>query len=544
MRDKETTADAEAVDTGELDPDACYRAIASRDPRFDGRFFTGVTTTGIYCRPVCPARTPKRENVRFFACAAAAAAAGFRPCRRCRPETAPGTPAWIGSAATVSRALRLIGEGALDGDAGGVDALALRLGVGARHLSRLFARHLGAAPIAVAQTRRVHFARELVGSTDLPISRIAFCSGFSSVRRFNAAMKAAFGRSPSEIRERRGGGERTGALEFRLAYRPPYDFEALLAFLRGREIPGVESIDASSYRRAFRVGETTGTLEVTHAAEARALTLRVLAPPSRDLVLLVERVRRLFDLGADPLRIATSLSRDPRLAPLVAARPGLRVPGAWDGFETAVRAILGQQVSVAAATTLAGRLAREFGSPLGGAAAFGLTHLFPDPAALATAEIASRLPLQRSRADAIRSLARAIRDGELALDAARGLEDAVARLRALPGIGEWTAQVVALRVFGEPDAFPAGDLGIRKALGIDSERDVLRAAEAWRPWRAYAALHLWNQPRPAAAPKKGRRSGETANPPRRNSRHADRTTRSRDGRGRREAPRTPAAARR
>lgn len=527
-----------------LDPDACYRAIASRDPRFDGRFFTGVTTTGIYCRPVCPARTPKRENVLFFACAAAAEAAGFRPCRRCRPETAPGTPAWIGSAATVSRALRLIGEGALDGDSGGVGALARRLGVGARHLSRLFARHLGAAPIAVAQTRRVHFARELVGSTDLAISRVAFCSGFSSVRRFNAAMKAAFGRSPSEMRERRGGARAAadGALEFRLAYRPPYDFDALLGFLRQRAIPGVESIDGSRYRRAFRVGETTGTLEVAHAEDERSLRLRVAAAPSRDLVLLVERVRRLFDLGADPLRIALALSRDPRLAPLVAARPGLRVPGAWDGFETAVRAILGQQVSVAAATTLAGRLAREFGSPLGSAAADGLTHLFPGPATLATADIASRLPLQRSRADAIKALARALRDGALALDAARGLDDAVARLRALPGIGEWTAQVVALRVFGEPDAFPAGDLGIRRALGLDAEKDVLREAEAWRPWRAYAALHLWNRTPPSAAAKKTKRR-RTDETPRRNARLADRPAGARRGRGRREAPRTAAPAR-
>ncbi len=517
---------------GSLDFDACYRALETRDARFDGRFFTGVTSTGIYCRPVCPASTPRRKNVRFFAHAAAAARAGFRPCRRCRPESAPGTPAWIGTAATVSRALRLIGEGALDGD-DGVETLARRLGVGPRHLSRLFARHLGASPIAVAQTRRVHFARALLESSDHPISRLAFCAGFQSVRRFNAAMRDAFAMSPSEMR--RTGPAPGGTIEFRLAYRPPYDWDTILAFLRARAIPGVEDADESAYRRTFSIGETTGTIKVAHEPEARALRLRVLAPPSRDLMEVVERTRRLFDLGADPLRIQETLLRDPRLRPLVKERPGLRVPGAWAPFETAVRAILGQQVSVAAATTLAGRLARTFGTPLEGAP--GLTHVFPRPEALESAALEPALPLPTARAAAIRALARALRLGDVNLDAPASLDEAIERLRKLPGFGDWTAHTVALRVLGEPDAFPAGDLGIKKALGLESARDVLRVAEAWRPWRAYAALHLWNSSPLNATPKRTSHAN-------RNSRHADRPDHPDRGRGRKKAARTQSPSRR
>jgi AraC family transcriptional regulator of adaptative response / DNA-3-methyladenine glycosylase II len=487
-----------------LDPDLCYRAVLSRDPRFDGRFFTAVTTTSIYCRPICPARTPKRQNVRFYACAAAAEAAGFRPCRRCRPEAAPGTPPWLGSLATVSRAMRLIGEGALDESS--VPDLARCLGVGPRHLSRLFQRHLGASPIAVALTRRVHFARRLIVETPLPMTEIALGVGFASIRRFNDAMRGALGQSPSEIRRKLGGhsaGQR--ALELRLAYRPPYDWDSILQFLSKRALPGVEEIDAHSYRRTFccGAGEQTGIVSVVHVPEARSLVLAVEGTTSRELFSIVARVRRLFDLGADPLTIDAQLARDPALAPLVAERPGLRVPGAWDGFEVAVRTILGQQVTVRAATTLAGRLVAALGQPLANGGQGRLTHVFPDAATIAKANLVRLLPLQRSRADAIRALASAVARGELSLDVPRDLPEAIARLRRLPGIGEWTAQCIAMRALGEPDAFPAGDLGVRQALAaggvLPSETDVLRRAEAWRPWRAYAARHLWTRDRTPAA---------------------------------------------
>jgi AraC family transcriptional regulator of adaptative response / DNA-3-methyladenine glycosylase II len=476
-----------------LDPDICYRAVASRDARFDGRFFTAVTTTGIYCRPICPARTPGRGNVRFYPCAAAAEEAGFRPCRRCRPETAPGSPAWIGTPVTVRRALRLIDAGVLDGRGADVATLAAHLGIGDRHLRRLFANHLGASPLAVAQTRRAHFARQLVDQTDLPLTRIAFAAGFGSVRRFNTAMLSTFGAPPSALRRSPRAAE-PGVVTLRLPYRPPLAWTALLAFLRERAIPGVESVDETTYRRAARAGEATGVIAIRPAANGPYLELSApvaLAPALADLVL---RARRLCDLDADPAAIDRDLRRDPLLAPRVRARPGLRVPGAWDRGELAVRAVLGQQVSVAAARTLAGRLAAALGEPLADAPVGGPTHLFPTPAALAQADL-TRFGLTRARAAALGGLAAALRDGRLDLDDAADPDDLRARLEALPGIGPWTAQYVALRALGDPDAFPAGDLGVRKALatavGPATAAAVLARAEAWRPWRAYATLHLW-----------------------------------------------------
>jgi len=509
-----------------LDPAMCYQAVLSRDPRFDGRFFTGVLTTGIYCRPVCPARTPRLENVRFFACSAAAEDAGFRPCRRCRPETAPGTPAWTGTCATIARSLRLIAEGALDRS--GVDEMAERLGVGARHLRRLFAERLGASPLAIARTRRVHFARRLIDETDLPIADIAFASGFRSLRRFNTAIREAFGGPPTALRarhglrmERRGrdprhdSGNRSAPrrreLSLRLPFRPPFDWDSILAFFACRAIPGVEEVVDRAYRRTIETGGRAGTIEIRCAPGGGALLLQLGTPPSDDLLRVVERARRLFDLDADPLPIAAHLAKDPFLGAAVAARPGLRVPGAWDPFEIAIRAVLGQQVSVAGARTLAGRLVRAHGETLP-AASGALTHVFPTPRALACGDLTS-IGLPRARAEALRALATAFRDRPDLLDGAPGLDDALLRLQEIPGIGPWTAGYIAMRGMGEPDALPSGDLGLRRALRGGSVREIESRAEAWRPWRAYATIHVWH-PDFAVA----REPRETANRSRRRKR--------------------------
>lgn len=472
----------------QLDPAACYRALRARDRRFDGRFFVGVRTTGIYCRPVCPARTPLRRNIDFYACAAAAEAAGLRPCKRCRPETSPGTPAWLGSSALVSRALRLIRAGALDD--GDVAALAHRLGIGDRQLRRLFDQHLGASPAAVARAQRVQAARALIDQTGLPMVEVSAAAGFQSLRQFNHAVRQRFGAPPRELRRRAARGGESVAL--RVSYRPPFDWPGLLAFLAVRATPGVERVDAGRYRRTVRIGDTTGWIEVAPAPDAAALEVRLSPCDGAALLPALEGVRRVFDLGADPLQIAAQLRADQRLRPLLRARPGLRVPGAWDPFEVAVRGIAGQQISVAGATTIIGRLVRRCGTPV--ELGDGLTHLFPTPAALAEADL-SGIGMPAARSAALRALARAVAGGGLRLDAARGLGDAVERLRALPGIGEWTAQYIAMRGLGEPDAFPFGDLVLCQALGNGagkvSAAELARAAEAWRPWRAYAALHLW-----------------------------------------------------
>jgi len=496
----------------ELDATRCYRALLARDARFDGRFFTAVRTTGIYCRPICPPPTPKAVNVRFFACAAAAEAAGFRACLRCRPQAAPGTPAWMGSSAVVSRALRLIGADALDD--GDVESLAARVGLGGRQLRRLFAEHLGASPAQVARARRVHFARALVDDTDLPMAEVAFAAGFRSIRQFNHAIRAHFRESPRRLRARRlrrdvhadaragtkaasvdvvGRDAPSPGLVVRLSYRPPLDWAGLLRFLARRATPGVEVVDGDVYRRTIGTPDAHGEIEVRHAAADRHLVMEVRLSEHDDLIQVVERARRLFDLAADPLRIIGELRRRPELRAAVAARSGVRVPGAWDGFELAVRAVLGQQVTVAGATTLAGRLVAAFGTPVASASA-GLTHLFPAAHVVAAADLAP-IGIPRARAATIRALAAAVADGTLRLDAALDLDDAIARLVAIPGVGEWTAHYIAMRALGEADAFPASDLGLRRALGNGAgplaARDVERMAEAWRPWRAYAAMHLW-----------------------------------------------------
>ncbi|MFQ5653444.1 MAG: AlkA N-terminal domain-containing protein [Planctomycetota bacterium] len=479
----------------ELDPRVCYRALTSRDPRFDGRFFTAVLTTGIYCRPICPAPMPRRVNLRYYRCAAAAEEVGYRPCRRCRPECSPGTPEWAGPSSIVARAHRLIGEGFLDG--GSIETLAERVGIGPRQLRRLFREHLGASPVAIAQTRRIHFARKLIDETRLPMIEVAFEAGFASVRRFNAALKAAYARTPTELRRlssRPNGIGGASALQLRLPYRPPLDWDSLISFLGPRATPGVEEVVGGAYRRTISLGECRGIIEVRPSKDGNCLLLAIRAEVAQELLQVSERARRLFDLRADPHGIAAHLRRDPLLAPVVEASPGMRVPGAWDGFEVAVRAILGQQVSVKAATTLAGRLAEAHGEPLGGRAEPPLSRLFPVPEALADADL-SAIGLPGARAKAIRNLATAVRDGAVAFDGAEGLEAFHDGIRALPGVGRWTAQYIAMRALGDPDAFPADDLGLRKAVSRSStpvsRGGLATLAEAWRPWRAYAAMYLW-----------------------------------------------------
>ena len=479
----------------DLDPDACYRAIATRDARFDGRLFIAVKTTGVYCRPICPARTPKRENLVFYPSAAAAQEAGFRPCLRCRPETAPDLGVWRGTSNTVSRALALIEKGGLDGP--DVEALAERLGVGERQLRRLFRRHLGASPIAVAQTRRVLLAKHLIHETRLPMSEVALAAGFGSIRRFNETFQRLFGRAPSTLR--RGGAAPTGPtgeVVILLPYRPPYDWPAMRAFLRARAIPGVETVTRDGYARTIEIGGAHGTVAVRPTA-LNALRATIQFPQLSALPTIVARLRRVFDLVADPEVIGAHLAEDPALAPLVAARPGLRVAGAWDGFELAVRALLGQQITVTAAVGLAGKLVATYGKPLTGAIRGfdGLTHVFPGPERLAEDDL-SGLGLTRARAAALGSLARAvIADPEL-FGPRRSLDEAIVKLRALPGVGEWTAQYIAMREMREPDAFPAADIGLMRALADRKGRRpspaaLLARAERWRPWRAYAAQHLW-----------------------------------------------------
>lgn len=483
----------------ELDHEACYRIIRQRDARYDGRLFTGVKTTGIYCRPVCPARTPLSQNVTFFPTAAAAQEAGFRPCLRCRPETSPDLGAWRGTFNTVSRALALIEQGALDD--GDVESLADRLGVGERQLRRLFQQHLGASPVAAAQTRRVLLARQLLHETALPITEVAYASGFGSVRRFNETFQTLYRRAPNELR-RSARAERpmaeAGALELTLPFRPPYDWDAMIEHLAARAIPGVESVTQGAWRRTIALGGDEGTVAVRRG-RGHALVATVRFPGLTALPKVIARLRRVFDLGADPVAIGECLSADPTLAPLVAARPGLRAPGAWDGFELAVRAVLGQQVSVGAAVTLLGRLVARLGRRREGADD-GLTHLFPTPEAVSRAEL-SALGVPGARARTLTAIATAVLDRPELLETARDLDEATARLTAIPGVGPWTAHYIALRQLREPDAFPSSDVGLLRALAApDGTRPTPAALEArsqaWRPWRAYAAQHLWTSTPP------------------------------------------------
>ena len=474
----------------DLDAGVCYRAMIARDARFDGRFFVAVRTTGIYCRPICWARTPKRENITFYPTAAAAQAAGYRPCLRCRPECSPGVGSWRGTFNTVWRALTLIESGALN--EGDVDALAERLGVGERHLRRLFEQHIGASPIAVAQTRRVLLAKQLIHETALSMTDVALAAGYGSVRRFNETFRALFGRPPSALRRDRV--ERNSAVQLTLAYRPPYDWDELLRFLGARAAEGVESAGAEGYARTFEIDGAAGHVLVTPRPKHR-LAVSIEVPRVTAIPSVVARIRRMFDVDADPAVIAAHLREDATLRDRLAKRPGLRVPGAWDGFEIAVRAILGQQISVGAASQLASRLVAAFGRPYEHAARpHRLTHLFPTAERLRDADVAS-IGMPRARGAAISALAAAAIADPTLFDPGQDRSAAIARFRNIAGIGEWTAQYIAMRALHDTDAFPASDLGIMRALA-DGERrpsvqEVSRCAEAWRPWRAYAAIHLW-----------------------------------------------------
>ncbi len=463
-----------------LDPTLCYRAVQSRDARFDGRFFTAVHTTGIYCRPICPARTPKFGNVSFYACAAAAEEAGFRACLRCRPEAAPGSAAWVGTCAVVARALRLIERGALNED--GIEALAAQVGLSDRHLRRLFERHLGASPVRIARQHRLSMAKKLLEETELPMGQLAFAAGFSSVRRFNAEIKNSFGASPAQLRKKK----RTSGFSLRLPYQAPLDWPRLVAFLAPRMLRGVESIDLQSYRRHLPKGQL-----IVRPAQG-CLRMELQGEPLGEgsgggLLDLIFRVRALFDLGASPAVIAAHFAEDPLLGTRVQAAPGLRVPGAFDGFEVAVRALLGQQVSVAAASTVAGRLVERLGER-----ACSDGRLFPRPERIARARVSTlcALGLPGARARALRELAGAVGQG---LDLRPHADPARAReaLLKISGIGAWTASYVSMRVFSEPDAFLSTDLVLRKKTELNARELSLRA-EAWRPWRSYAAMYLWS----------------------------------------------------
>jgi AraC family transcriptional regulator, regulatory protein of adaptative response / DNA-3-methyladenine glycosylase II len=505
-----------------LDSDTCYRAVMARDPRFDGRFFTGVTSTGIYCRPVCPARTPARANVRFFAHAAAAEAAGFRACRRCRPEASPGSPDWNVRADLAGRAVRLIADGYVD--AHGISGLAARLAVTQRHLHRLLVTELGAGPLALARTARLQTARRLLAETTMPITDVAFASGFSSVRQFNASVRESSGRTPSELRTRArrtgpgGLGARDGTpgtwLSLRLACREPFDAAGWLGFLAARAIPGVEQVTADRYARTVRTAAGPGIIELIPRPGQGHVLLRAQLSRLGTIAPLVGRARRLLDADADPAAIGAALATDDLLAPLVRARPGLRVPGAYDGFELAVRAVLGQQVSVAAASTFAGRLAARRGVPLPAdgppnglpaattkaavstvaaraAGLPGLNVVFPGPEMLADADL-DGLGLSTARQRTLRALATAAATGRLTLDPGADPGEIAARLAELPGIGPWTIGYILMRAAADPDAFPAADLGLRRALarlGAPPGHE-----SRWRPWRAYAAIQLWSWP--------------------------------------------------
>jgi len=460
--------------TEDMDADVCYRAVKARDARFDGLFFTAVRTTGIFCRPVCPARTPLLRNVEFFPNAAAAQAAGYRPCLRCRPEVSPDLPVSAGTSATVNRALRLINEGALDN--GSAAQLADRLGLTDRHLRRLFLEHVGVPPVVVAETRRLLFAKRLITETHLPFSQVASSSGYQSLRRFNEAIRHTYQRNPGELRRCKPPDTNAEpAIELKLNYRPPYDWSAFLRFVGRRAIAGLETVEDDCYRR--------NGISVRRNLRENCLVARIEPENTSRLRPAVEQIRFFFDLRANSSEIAAHLRKSPALRGIVSPSGGLRLPGCWDPFELAVRAILGQQVTVRGASTLASRLVEQFGP------------LSPDK--LADADLAC-IGLPGTRAESLRSLARAVCDGSLRLDGSAATSEVIEKLCTLPGIGAWTANYIAMRGLGDPDAFPSSDLGLLKAAGVSSPRRLEALAEAWRPWRSYAALYLWE-----SLPKKG-----------------------------------------
>ncbi|HEX6515974.1 MAG TPA: AlkA N-terminal domain-containing protein [Nocardioidaceae bacterium] len=497
------------------DTEACYRAVKSRDRRFDGVFYTAVRTTGIYCRPSCPAITPQKKNVQFFRTAAAAQNAGFRACRRCLPDATPGDPDWDVAADVAGRAMRLVADGVVERE--GVEGLAHRIGYTSRHLNRILTAEVGAGALALARARRAQTARILIETTVMPFADVAFASGFASVRQFNDTIRAVYAGTPSELRGRAGGQPAAdGRIQLRLAVRAPFAGRELLSFLAARAVPGVEAAGEGWYARTLRLPHGHGTVRLTMPTDPApdgtdfvSCTLSV--SDLRDLGAAVERCRRVLDADCDPIAVDDSLASDPRLAVLVRRHPGLRVPGHVDGAELAVRAVLGQQVSVEGARTLAARIVRRYGEQLPAASdAPGdrlaePTYLFPAPDVLAEAD-PDDLPMPRARARALTTLCAAIAEGRLALDRSADRADVRAALLALPGVGPWTADYIAMRALGDPDAFLPTDVGVRNALRLLGEdpADAAATGLAWRPWRSYALMHLWTslaaQPAGTASP--------------------------------------------
>jgi AraC family transcriptional regulator, regulatory protein of adaptative response / DNA-3-methyladenine glycosylase II len=483
-----------------LDPATCYRAVESRDRRFDGRFIVGVTTTGVYCRPSCPTPVrPRPGNVRFFPGAAAAQRAGFRSCKRCRPDATPGSPDWDVRADLAARAIRLIDDGVVDRE--GVEGLAGRLAVSTRHLDRLLGAELGAGPLALARARRAQTARTLIETTDLAFGDVAFAAGFGSIRQFNDTVREVFAATPRELRRRRpprvAG---PGRITVRLPLRPPFAWPELLAWFAARAVTGVSAVEGGRLVRTLGLPGGPGRVTLAPAddhvvCEAEVTTLA-------DLPTALARCRRLLDLDADPHVVTRHLGRTPALAPLVAASPGLRVPGSAAPEETAVLAVIGQQISVAAARTIAGRLVERLG-PEDVLPGPGPRRLFPSPARIADGDL-DGLGMPTARARALRELAAALADGGLALDPGADRAEARARLLELAGIGPWTADYIALRALGDPDGLPATDLVLRRRAD-EHGLDLARSA-AWSPWRAYVAQHLWNAP-------SGREVGRTSEVP-------------------------------
>ena len=488
------------------------QAVYSRDRRFDGRFFAGIAATGIYCRPVCPVSFGAPDRIVWFCSAAAATAAGFRPCKRCRPDISPGSPAWFGTAAVVSHAVKLISEGALnDGD---VEQLSERLGIGSRHLRRLFKQHLGASPLRIARSQRVQFAGNLIANSTMPIREIASCAGFASTRHFHHSVKAAFGHSPRIIRRLRTSpvsAESRDAVIVYLPYRRPFDWASLIRFLAERVIPGVERVENGSYSRTVEVAGLVGTIQVRDQPDSGRLAMRVRLPKYDCLMQIVQRATRLFDLETDTLQIVRHLSRDPSLTEIVITHPGLRVPGAWDGFEIAVRAVLGQQLTVVDSPALVERIVRKFGRAVELPRA-GLSHIFPSPAILAVADVRA-LGIPKQLADVIGDLARAILAGKISFDGYCRPERSLALLRSLHGISEAALSYVAMRSLGDPNAVPHGDIGIRRALPgrgkAVSPQQLLGVFQNFQPWRAYAAMQLWSHARQQGSKP---RSGDAISP--------------------------------
>ncbi len=467
-----------------MNHESFYQAILTHDARFDGAFFVGVSSTGIYCRTVCTAKTPRKENCSFFSTAAAAEQAGYRPCLRCRPELAPGNARIDSASRLAADAINRIEDGALMEMS--LEELAAEMGITDRHLRRVIQTEFGVSPIELVQTQRLLLAKRLLTDTALPITEIAFASGFASLRRFNALFKQRYRLNPTELRKTRLDATANETLICELAFRPPFDWQSLLDYLKARALRGIESVEENRYLRTITVGKLSGWIGVEALMEKSVLKVELSTSLAKAMLPVLAGVKRLFDLKADPLQIAAQLGE------LASANPGLRMPGAFNGFEIAVRAILGQQISVKSATTLAGRYVASFGEPVETPIA-ALTHLSPAPHRVASADLSelTSLGIIATRAKSIQALARAVADGKLKLEPGANVEQTMELLKELPGVGEWTAQYIAMRALCWPDAFPHTDLGIYKALGTNKPKRVLEIAEAWRPWRAYAVMHLW-----------------------------------------------------